>query len=195
MRPSSRGRGSAAPGRRSRECGFTLLELISVICLIALLATVGNSRLRYYQEFAEKALMEMTLSAMTAGLRYRMAQIMIRGPHTAYAELERTNPVGFLQEPPANYVGEFFAPEVSVPSGSWYYDSGRNEIVYVPALANHLLLEGSDSGPIRLRFGVKLLLDRPIDVKVSNDRPADVSKDKPAVVGIRLVPTVNYKWF
>ena len=179
--------GRTAPAARRTERGFTLFELVTVICLIALLAIIGNNRLRYYQELAEKAVMDMTLSAMTAGLRYRMAQMMINGSQRTLGELELANPVNFLQEPPRTYLGEFLAADVKAPAGSWYYDAGRHEIVYIPAIVDNLAGTGPDPAPERLRFRVKLVYDRPIDVTVSDDRPA--------VVGLRINPAVNYKWF
>lgn len=161
-----------------------MFELVAVVCLIAVLAGVGNNRLRYYQELAEKAVMDLTLAAMTAGLRYRVAGILINSSVRSVVALERINPVSFLQDPPRGYMGEFLAPEVNVEAGSWYYDSARFEIVYVPALTDHLAVDG---GGAKLRFRVKLMYDRPVDVTVSNDQPM--------VVGVRMEPAVNYKWF
>lgn len=162
-----------------------MFELVVVICLVAVLAGIASNRLRYYQELAEKAAMDLTLSAMTAGLRYRVAGILINSSVRSAAVLERTNPVSFLQETPRGYLGEFLAPEVHADAGSWYYDSGRFEIVYVPLITDHLAIEGRGTG--RLRFRVRLVYDRPINVKVSDDQPM--------IVGVRIAPVVNYKWF
>lgn len=170
---------------RRRVRGFTMFELVTTICLIALLASVGNNRLRYYQELAEKSVMEMTLGAMTAGLRFRVAQILITSSVRAAGDLVRVNPVTFLQEPPKTYLGEFAAPDVKVEPGAWYYDSARHEIVYVPVFTDNLVIK--DGPPGRLRFRVGLSYDRQPDPGVPNDQPM--------LVGAKIEPVVNYKWF
>lgn len=170
---------------RGRARGFTIFELVATVCLIAVLASVANNRLRYYQEMAEKSVMEMTLGAMTAGLRYRVAQILITSSVRTAGDLVRVNPVTFLQEPPKTYIGEFAAPNVKVEPGAWYYDSARYEIVYVPAFTDNLVIK--DGPPGRLRFRIKLSYDRQADPAVPNDQPM--------LVGAKIEPVVNFSWF
>lgn len=183
------GKRSARGGRPRRSVqrsrGFTMFELVATVCMIAILASVGNNRLRYYQELAEKSVMEMTLGAMTAGLRYRVAQILITSSVRTAGDLVRVNPVTFLQDPPKTYLGEFAAPNVKVEPGAWYYDLARHEVVYVPVYTDNLVIK--DGSPGRLRFRIKLSYDRLPDANVSNDQPM--------LVGAKIEPAVNFAWF
>ena len=49
---------------RSRHAGLTLIELIVVVCIIALCAVLLLDRLRFYQEAAEKAAMEYNVGVV-----------------------------------------------------------------------------------------------------------------------------------
>jgi prepilin-type N-terminal cleavage/methylation domain-containing protein len=52
-----------------RSGGFTLIELIIVICLVAVFMAVALDRLRRYQESAEKSMVELTVASMQSGLQ------------------------------------------------------------------------------------------------------------------------------
>src|SRR5471030_546096 len=91
-----------ANGLQSRyAAGFTMIELILVIVLVSVLAVTAIDRLFYYQERAEKAAVEATLAALKMGLRIRLAELTVTNKQNLAAELERENPVRWLDEPPA----------------------------------------------------------------------------------------------
>jgi prepilin-type N-terminal cleavage/methylation domain-containing protein len=50
--------------RPSPRAGFTLFELIVVICLVGIFAAVALDRLLRYQEIAEKTAMQSTIGAL-----------------------------------------------------------------------------------------------------------------------------------
>src|SRR5712691_3210450 len=123
---------------RTKHAGLTLIELIVVVCIIALCAVVLLDRLRFYQEAAEKAAMEYTVGVLRSALQLRVAAMLLRGEEKNIESLVRVNPIDWLTEPPPGYRGEFRAAQPVVPRGSWYFDATRSELVYVPSLDNQL---------------------------------------------------------
>ncbi|HEY6241866.1 MAG TPA: type II secretion system protein [Burkholderiales bacterium] len=162
--------------------GFTLIELIVVICIVALCATLLLERLRFYQEAAEKAAMEYTVATMKSALQLRVAAMLVRGEERNIGVLARSNPVDWLTEPPAGYRGEFRAPQPAVPRGSWYFDATRNEIVYVPNLDAHL--DRLADGGKRLRFRVRIDFE-----------PRDPGSELMRFAGMRVEQVTPYTWF
>jgi len=101
--------------RRRAVPGFTLIELIIVICIVALCAGLLLERLRFYQEAAEKAAMEYNVGAVKSALQLRVAALLVRGEERKIESLARINPIDWLMEPPPGYRGEFRAPQPAVP--------------------------------------------------------------------------------
>jgi len=160
--------------------GFTLIELILVICLVSVFAVVGVDRLFFYQERAEQAAMEATLASFKMGLQIRSAELSIANQRNNVGALERENPVRWLDAPPANYAGEYRTP---TEPGKWYFAPDAAELVYVPNNTRYLRLP--DGAAIELRFKVRLKYDD-IDSAAGKSRvPA----------GIRIVAQTEYKWF
>ena len=130
MRRALRPRVRARPAHR--QPGFTLFELIVVICIVAVMAGILLNRLQVYEEAAEKAAMQQTAAAVKSALQMRVAAYMIGGRDNEIENLRNENPVGWLQEKPQNYAGEFYADAYArVRPGSWYFDLSRRELIYV----------------------------------------------------------------
>ncbi len=172
---------SGTRARPRAASGLTLIELIIVVCIIALCATLLFERLRFYQEAAEKAAMEYTVAVVKSALQLRVAAMLLRGEGGNIGSLARANPVEWLMEPPPGYRGEFRAPQPDVPRGSWYFDATRKELVYVPDLDAHL--ERLADGSKRLRFRVRL------------DEPAESDAERKRMTGMRVEPVMPYTWF
>jgi prepilin-type N-terminal cleavage/methylation domain-containing protein len=121
-----------------RHAGFTLFELIVVVCVVALMAGILLNRLQVYKEAAEKAAMQQTAAAIKSALQMRVASYMISGRDNEIEKLRNENPVNWLQEKPADYVGEFYADAYArVRPGSWYFDLTRRELIYVINLGDN----------------------------------------------------------
>ena len=134
MRRALRSRADGGPGYRLR--GFTLFELIVVICIVSVMAGLLLNRLHVYQEAAEKASMQQTAAAIKSALQLRVASYLINGRDNDIEGLRNVNPVSLLQEKPAEYAGEFYADAYTrVRPGSWYFDAAQRELVYVLNLA------------------------------------------------------------
>ena len=145
----------APDGRAGGQAGFTLFELIVVICIVATMAGVLLNRLRVYQEAAEKAAMQQTAAAIKSALQMRVAAYMINGRDTDIEHLRSENPVNWLQERPQNYAGEFYADAYArVAPGSWYFDLSHREMIYVINLG-HYFKRGAD-GRKWVRYQVKI---------------------------------------
>lgn len=166
--------------KRSTQRGFTLIELIIALIILSVLATASEQRLAVYQELAEKATMDATLSIIKTGLQIRLAQLIIDNRQREAVSLEKTNPMAWLSEKPANYLGAYRRP----PEGrSWYYDERRDELVYVAQAADHLRIPMTD-GTKQIRFRTRLLRDK---VHAGGTVIDSVS-------GVTLVPVFPYSW-
>ena len=171
---------SVNPNQARDAAGFTLIELVVVIIVVSLLAATAVDRLFYYQERAEKAVMEATLAAFKMGLQIRLAELSMtnRGNHAA--ELEQQNPVRWLNEPPSNYAGDYHAP---AERGSWTFATDSHELIYVPQNTNYLSWEQADQR--ELRFQVRLRYEEIEHAGGKLKAPA----------GVVLISARPYSWF
>ena len=144
-----------------RRAGFTLLELVVVIALVGVFASVALDRLLRYQEIAEKTAMEATLGALRSAQALQVSARILSGGLANAAALENENPIDWLAEPPQGYLGALHNPSLGdVPKGSWYFDLKDKQLVYRPRFTRFLSVP--ESGDDRLRFRVVLRLSQPI---------------------------------
>jgi prepilin-type N-terminal cleavage/methylation domain-containing protein len=138
-----------------RARGFTLVELIIVICVVAVTFGVALDRLLRYQELGERAAMVQNLAAINTGLSMKFAAYVAMGrPDGIRSELDR-NPIELLARPPQNYLGELYAPRTqTLERASWYFDRESRELVYLP---NRRRFLSTDAGPPeKIRFRMML---------------------------------------
>ena len=165
-----------------RVRGFTLIEMLVVICSVALLFGVALERLLKYQELAERTAVELNLSAINVALTHRFAALLSSGQGAQVEKEEGTNPIRVLARPPENYLGELYMPDpASLPKSSWHYDLRSREFVYVPSRRQYLsfLQPGGDGN---LRFRVVL-------TEVSNQPGAPREIRQPFIA-----PVAPYQW-
>jgi len=159
-----------------------VVELAVCIALIAVFAGLLLERLLYYQEAAEKAVMELEANTLKLALQVHVGDLIARNRAVDYAQLARENPVGWMDRPPVGYRGEFDGDVSSqLPKGSWYFDRSSAEVVYVVKLDRNF--RRASAGRTRVRWRVK-----PI-------RPEGVAAKHSMVVGMQLVPVEPYRWF
>ena len=184
MRPNP----SARPGCSG---GFSLLEFVVVVVIIGVLATLLLNRILFYQEQAEKTAMEQTLGTLRSALHLQMANLVVNGKSDVLVGLTKQNPMTWLSEKPANYVGEYYSPRPGmIKSGNWYYDMRDKNLVYLATNTQHLHATPPDSN--QLRFSLSTVTGEN-DLLAST--PADAEKQNQRVVGIVLLPTKPYAWF
>jgi prepilin-type N-terminal cleavage/methylation domain-containing protein len=167
--------------------GFTLLELIVVISIVAILAGSLLSRIPYYQEQAEKNVMEQMTGAMQSALVMRYGTLMARGAGTGkgLSALAIDNPMSWLQQKPNNYAGEFFdpTPQTAGP-GHWMFDLKSHDLIYVLDRSEYFT-PGKD-GQKWIRFHVKLEYESPL---------GGVAGSKKELASVLFEPAEPYRWF
>jgi general secretion pathway protein G len=166
--------------------GFTLLELIVAISIVAILAGLFLVRIPFYQEQAEKTAMEQVAGAVQSALVLRIGTLLTRGAanEKELKALASDNPINWLQQKPRNYAGEFFDPDLqTIAPGRWLFDLKTRDLVYVPDHAE-FLKAGSD-GKKWIRFHVKL------------DYEPALGREKGAkeLAAALLEPVEPYHWF
>ncbi len=171
--------------RAKAQAGFSLFELIVVVCIVAVMAGILFNRLRVYEEAAEKAAMQQTAAAIKSALQMRVAAYMIAARENEIENLLKENPVGWLQESPASYAGEFHADAYArVRPGSWYFDLARRELVYVLNLADNF--KAGPDGRKWVRYRVRLEYER---------EPEKGAQPRKVLSAVGFAPVQPYVWF
>ena len=169
-----------------RQRGFTLIELIIVIIIIATLMGFFMNRVMFYQEQAEKVAMENVAGAVQNALTIQYGQLLTRGKPSDLSALVRDNPMNWMQKKPGNYAGEFYEPTPqSVESGKWVFDLKTRDLVYLVRNDTHLK-HGIDGLPW-IRFHV-VAYSEPSRLPSLQNAP-------PELTGILFEPTQSYSWF
>ncbi|MDO9067127.1 MAG: hypothetical protein Q7W05_01565 [Deltaproteobacteria bacterium] len=115
----------------TRQSGLSKFEFLVIIAVIGFISWLGLERLTYLQVLGEKTAVEATILNIQTGLRYAMAERVIRGEEQRIAEMGGSNPVQWLEKPPQDYVGECAGEHAA---GSWCFDLRSRELRYRPRL-------------------------------------------------------------
>lgn len=118
------------PGRRSQ--GFTLFEMVVVICSISILYMVAEQRLNELPAAAERASFLGVQEQIKSGVNFAMYSKMTSGGEQEAVSMEGTNPINYLLEAPSNYLGELGEVTDAVRRrNAWYFETSTGELVYV----------------------------------------------------------------
>ena len=113
--------------------GFTLFEMVVVICSIVILYMVAEQRLNELPAAAERASYFAVMDQLKIGVNFEMYTGIAKGEMTRVRGLEGSNPMDLMLEAPRNYRGVL--QEVTDTNierrSSWYFESGTGELVYV----------------------------------------------------------------
>lgn len=170
---------------QSFQKGFTLLELIVVISVVAILAGLFLSRVPFYQEQAEKVAVEQIAGAIQSALVMRTGTLLAHGEASdkELGALVNDNPINWLQQKPWNYAGEFFDPTAqTVTPGHWMFDLKSRELIYVMDHSEYFT-PGND-GQKWIRFHVRLEYESSI-----------MGAGKQHLASLLFKPTETYHWF
>jgi len=126
-----------------RSCGFSLLELVVSLTLVAVLVAVFLDRALYYREQAEKAAMEQVAQDLRSSVNLRVAELALDNRFAELAALAAENPMELLSRKPQNYRGVLGAPGAQeVVTGNWYFDNVSKEVVYFVDLGEYFVTDG-----------------------------------------------------
>ncbi|MDZ7642978.1 MAG: prepilin-type N-terminal cleavage/methylation domain-containing protein [Woeseiaceae bacterium] len=174
-------RNGIAPGAR----GFTLLELVVVIVIVGVLLVVAINRLLPYIDAAERVAVLSLESQLKSTLVMAAAKRIARGQSASIVELERSNPMALLLEPPDNYIGERRADPAELPARRWYFNPATRRLVYRIGEPHSPELRGRN-------------WENPqFEVRVSyRDRDADgvFNAGKDELYGVRLLRMAGADW-
>jgi hypothetical protein len=128
-------------------------DVVFSLALVVALMAVLLERLLYYEEYAEKAMVEVAVTSMRAGLHVRRAEAVVARALGQEVGMPETNPVRWLGVVPPNYAGEFDGPAPpGAGDGIWFYDRLSRELVYRPSLQRHFLPDAAGRREVRVRF-------------------------------------------
>ena len=112
--------------------GFTLFELAVTVAIVGVLAAVLLSRVRLYQEEAERVAMEHVVGVLRSALSMKAGQMVAQGQQQHLSKLITINPMDLLAQKPANYMGELNTPQKEkISHGNWYFDRKKLLLVYI----------------------------------------------------------------
>ena len=125
--------------RRSRQ-----LELGIAVAMIALFSVFLLKALSQLQEESEKLLVELTIRHINIGLTVEQRRYMIAGREAELALLARSNPIMWLEKPPAGYMGaRVCATEGLLAPGQWCWDADSRMLFYRPRRIESLKIDGN----------------------------------------------------
>ena len=159
--------------------GFSLLELVVSLTLVAVLVGVFLDRAMYYREQAEKSAMEQVALDLRSSVNLRVAELILANRAGDLAALAGQNPMELLTQPPRNYLGVLpLAVGQEIRPGSWYFDDNLKEVVYYVDSGRYFAPD--DQGRLRVAWRVKLVKE---------------GGGAAALQWARLEPVQPYRWF
>lgn len=168
---------------RRRATGFTLFELVVVVIVVAIMLAIVLDRMLFYVEMAEKVAMQQTVGSIRSSLHLQTASLIAKNRANELPNFAQQNPMDWLAEKPANYVGEIDdSSRKNVASGSWFFDVKAKNLVYLVHNGKHF--RSGNVEPNQVMFRVKLLLG-----KADPTRPDEVF-----VEGVVLEQVNAYSW-
>jgi len=166
--------------------GFTILELIVVIAVVAILASVALPKFYQMSLRAEALSAQGVIGQLRSALSLQMAQAMYQGED--FAAWAHTGPRALypmhdlLQEQPKSYLGVL---ENSDQRGCWYDDKKTHELVYV--VKNDEIVNGITGVPKKVRWHISLVYDK-------QPSPHVETLHSTSPLGVVLKPSTAHQW-
>lgn len=162
------------------------LELALIAVLIVVFVAVAAHRIWLLRIAAEQTAVVTMLGSIRSAIGIQTMQRVLHGGIETLVEMDRANPVDYLEPVPANYelLAEPLAAEQMFPY-RWYFDTTRHQLIY--RVANGEYLETNLPGPARIRFQLQL---RYLDTNQNGSYEAGTD----TIQGIELVELDRYRW-
>lgn len=136
--------------------GFSLLELVVSLTLVAVLIGVFLDRALYYRELAERSAMEQVAQDLRSSVNLRVAELALENRFRELAALAGENPMDLLVAKPQNYRGVLDQPNGrQIEAGNWYFDKISKEVVYYVDSGRFFAPDGQ--GRMRVAWRVRLV--------------------------------------
>jgi prepilin-type N-terminal cleavage/methylation domain-containing protein len=138
----------------SDQRGFTLLELVVVICIISLLAVVATGYYRKLLIDVEQASVEYNVGTLRSALSMQFAAYYVAGRLDELPVLIESNPMELLAQKPKNYLGSYSAgQQQDLAAGNWYFDNEKKLLIYL--VKNSDYFSNPLTGKPRIRFKIQ----------------------------------------
>lgn len=116
----------------SRLRGATRFEFTVCVVVMGLLAGVLLGRLIEWRAQSERTAAYHVVGALRTALAAREAQLVTATGRDAAFLLLQENPMTWLARQPANYIGEYYAPDPArLRRGAWFFDRTDGTVNYV----------------------------------------------------------------
>lgn len=169
-----------------RTAGYSYLELVVALTIIAALVAIAIDRLLPLQADAERTALENTVGALRSALGIKVAGYLSHGDTAALHAIEGSNPMDFLSEQPKNYRGaRSGVGAADIDAGQWYFNVDSQTLMY--RVLHEQEFSGARVPYAHAKFKVELVFD---------DKNANQEFDPGADVisGVRLVAVTPYQW-
>lgn len=138
--------------RAARARGATRFEFTVCAIVMTLLAGALLGRLLEWRAASERVAAYHVVGALRTALAARAAQLGMTGGQEAVLALARQNPMDWLLRQPANYLGEYYSPDLgALRRGAWFFDRTDGTVNYL--LSNDTFSSGTSK---LLKFKVEL---------------------------------------
>ncbi|MBW2185553.1 MAG: prepilin-type N-terminal cleavage/methylation domain-containing protein [Deltaproteobacteria bacterium] len=166
--------------------GFTILELIVVVAVVAILASVSLPKFYRLTLRAEALSAQGMIGQLRSALSMQMARGLYRGDNLAAWAHDGPRALypmrDLLLEQPENYLG---VQDNSNKRGSWYDDKFSHELVYV--VRNDEIVNGIAGVPKKVRWHISVIYDERQSDDIETLHAA-------SLLGLVLQPSTPHKW-
>lgn len=166
------------------EAGFTYLELVIVIAIIASLLYFALDRLLKLQVVAERAAVQQIIGQLQSAIGLTIGEHIVEHDIPGLKKYVSTNPMLLFSETPVNYLGSFASRPEPIAGASWWYDQTNGYLVYQVANKQYFQSDGPEKSVIKLKI-------LPVYDDINHNRRFD---RRDVLKGLRLVPTHPYRW-
>ncbi len=113
------------------QTGASRFEFAIAVIVVAVLIGVAANRLQSTREAAESVAIQQLITHINVALANQAQARRIDPARAPACPRERQNPLDFVYEKPANYLGEFYAAApAKQPAGHWWFDRALGNLTY-----------------------------------------------------------------
>ena len=114
---------------RPRSTGLTRLELVVVLLLVSVLASLAAGYAYRLDVRYEKASLEYAINHLRAAVVLEYARLAMSGDLDRLPELAGADPMRFLEQPLPGYLGQRRSEAVT-ETGVWFFDPVQGQLIY-----------------------------------------------------------------